>query len=139
MTLTGTTGTTPCSRPLEANVKVRSLVCTLLLFVLLIPTTAQAYTRHDHRIRNLISRSLHAKGIGRADRLAALVLARRESGYDETQITGTCYGLFQLQTSAPRSKWSRPGWNIWKANRYVRHRYGTWRAALAHSYSRGWY
>ena len=79
------------------------------------------------------------KHLSNADVSALLKICRRESGYRPTARNHSCKGLFQLKTHYGPSKWKDPKWNTAKAIKYIKHRYGTARRALAHSYSHGWY
>lgn len=83
-----------------------------------------------------------AAGIAPADYSAVEILIERESSWNPNAInpsSGAC-GLVQ---SLPCSKLS-PNWNdpvvaLKWADSYVKGRYGSWQAALAHSYANGWY
>ena len=123
--------------------KVRILLAALIIAALT-PTSALAYpvhpSRHSQAVHKAaIIRTLKALHMGRADRRAMVEIGWRESGWNPHCVTGSCLGVYQLQTSYPRSKWENLAWNTRKAVKYVKHRYGTPRKALAHSYRKGWY
>lgn len=88
-------------------------------------------------IPTLVRRIARAHGYGAGDVEALVTLCRRESTFRPGATNGSCKGLFQLKTRNPR--WSDPAWNTDSAISYIERRYGSPRAALAHSYSRGWY
>lgn len=75
--------------------------------------------------------------LGKADINALYTLCKRESGFDPRCRTGSCLGLFQLQTHNKHV--FEPAYNTGLAIKYIKHRYGTARKALAHSYRHGWY
>lgn len=102
------------------------------------PAMAQSAKKTRAVIR-IIKAQAVKKHLSQAEISAMLKICRRESSFIPTERTGSCKGLFQLQTHYSRAKWANPAWNTRKAIRYVRHRYGTWRAALRHSYRHGWY
>lgn len=130
--------TLTCPRTEGNNVKVAKLIIATAL-LLAIATPAYGWSHSQHRVRRTIALTLQAEHVSRLNRVAALKLAYRESGYRPTATNGSCVGVWQMKTSAPRSKWSNVAWETRKANRYVIHRYRTWRAALAHSYRYSWY
>jgi hypothetical protein len=92
----------------------------------------------QHNARGIVA-VLRSKHTSDAEIRAALTLCFRESGFHRTETTGHCKGLFQLWTHVGRSKWASVRWNTLRARFYVRRRYGSFRAALAHSYRCGWY
>lgn len=102
------------------------------------PAMAQSAKKRRAVIR-IIKVQAVKKHLSTSEIRAMLKLGQRESGLDPRQVTGSCKGLFQLKTRYSRAKWANPAWNTRKAIRYVRHRYGTWRVALNHSYRHGWY
>lgn len=112
-------------------------ILTLALALALIATPAYGWTHAQHRVRRVIALTLQSRHVARPDRVAAITLAGRESGWNPNATNGSCLGLFQLKTRSPR--WRDPVWNTARANTYVNTRYGSWRAALAHSYEKGWY
>jgi hypothetical protein len=94
------------------------------------------YQRHNIRVIKIQAKKKHLK---KAQITALLKLCKRESWYVARARTGSCKGLFQLKTHYGRKKWANPAWNTRKAIRYIKHRYGTPKKALAHSYRYGWY
>jgi len=119
--------------------KLRFLTLTLLLCLL--PSAAFASRvppAHPHgrdaRVKAAICEVAAKHGYGPVQTRALLVLAYRESSWEPTQKTGSCWGLFQLSRSMCRGHhWGRVRWNTDRAITYIRHRYGTPRKALAHS------
>ena len=83
---------------------------------------------------------LLALGVGEFEIDSAIILAQRESSCNEYARNGDggACGYFQ---SLPCGKWGQPGSDTYLpgAINYVRNRYGDYNAALAHSYSMGWY
>ena len=86
--------------------------------------------------------------VSKANTRAMLVLCKRESGYRRKAVNGNCKGLFQLLITRAHPKglyydgrwhWKNARKNTAKALAYMRGRYGSPSAALAHSYSCGWY
>jgi hypothetical protein len=88
-----------------------------------------------------VIRSVAAKHhLSKADTTALIVLAKRESGYNPRCVTGSYRGLFQIQlTKRNKHRWQDPYFNTAVAIKQIKARYKTPRAALAHSYSNGWY
>ena len=74
-----------------------------------------------------------------ANSRALITLAKRESSYNPRARNGSCKGLFQLKTSAPRRRWVNATWNTTVAISYMKRRYGSPAKALRHSYRYGWY
>jgi len=103
------------------------------------PAMALTMTAKKRAVIKIITAEAKKKGLSKAEISALLKICKRESGYRPTARNHSCKGLFQLKTSFGASKWKDPAWNTRKAIRYIKHRYGTCRAALRHSYSRGWY
>jgi SLT domain-containing protein len=105
-------------------------------------TPAMASAKSARAIRHakviaIIKATAKEKKLGNGQIKALLILCRRESGYNPKARNHSCKGLFQLKTKS--KKWADPVWNTAKAIRYIKHRYGTPKRALAHSYSHGWY
>jgi len=93
--------------------------------------------RYTGSIPSLI-RSMAASRYSSADVEALVTLCYRESSFKPSARNGSCKGLFQIKTRNPR--WADPKWNINAAFAYIARRYhGSPRAALAHSYSDGWF
>ncbi|MDO5078014.1 LysM peptidoglycan-binding domain-containing protein [Streptococcus minor] len=65
-------------------------------------------------------------------------IARRESGGSYTAQNGQFYGRYQLMLTYLNGDLS-PENQERVADAYVRNRYGSWVAALAHSNAKGWY
>lgn len=87
-----------------------------------------------------LSSQLGALGINGAELNAAIILATRESSCRDSAVnasSGAC-GAFQ---SYPCGKWGQPGTTqyLQGAISYVKGRYGSFQAALAHSYAKNWY
>jgi len=74
-----------------------------------------------------------------ANSRALVTLAKRESSYNPRARNGSCKGLFQLKTSAPKRRWVNATWNTTVAISYMKRRYGSPAKALRHSYRYGWY
>ena len=102
-------------------------------------TPAMALTAKQKKVIKIIKAEAKKKKLSNAEISALLKICKRESGYRPTATNGSCKGLFQLKTRYSRKYWADPAWNTRKAIRYVKHRYGTWRKALAHSHRYGWY
>lgn len=102
------------------------------------PAMAQS-AKQRRAVIKIIKAQARKKHLSKAEISAMLKICRRESTFRPTARNRSCKGLFQLKTRYGRAKWANPAWNTRKAMRYVRHRYGTWRAALNHSYRYGWY
>lgn len=101
------------------------------------PRSTAVPARYRGNIPSLI-RSLARSRYRAADVEALIILCRRESTFNPSATNGSCKGLFQIKTKNPR--WHDPTWNTRAAFAYIARRYhGSPRAALAHSYSRGWY
>lgn len=111
----------------------------VLTFALAAATPAMALSAKQRRVVNIIKKIGRDNHYGPKQRTALLKIAKRESGYNPTAVTGSCKGVFQLMTSYNKSKWARARWNTRKAIKYIKHRYGTPKKALAHSYRYGWY
>ena len=55
-------------------------------------------------------------------------------------MTGSCYGLFQLNASMSHGKpWTNPEWNTKRAIKYMKGRYGGVLKALAFWKAHHWY
>jgi hypothetical protein len=100
---------------------------------------AMALSAKKKAVIRIIKAESRKKHLSAAEIKALLKICKRESGYRPTARNHSCKGLFQLKTRYGRSKWANPAWNTRKAIRYIKHRYGTCRAALRHSYRYGWY
>jgi len=126
-----------------SSARIVRIALVLMLAVAFVVAAASPAMAQSAKKRRAIIRIIKAqavkKHLSRAEIRAMIKLGKRESGLDPKQVTGRCKGLFQLMTKYSRAKWANPAWNTRKAMRYVRHRYGTWRAALRHSYRHGWY
>lgn len=83
-----------------------------------------------------------AAGIAASDYSAVEILVQRESSWNPNAVNPTS-GACGLTQALPCSKLG-PNWNdpvvalAW-GDSYVKGRYGSWQAALAHSYANGWY
>ncbi len=108
-------------------------------FVVGAVSPAMALSKKQKRNIKIIKIEARKKKLSKSQITALLKICKRESWYVATARTGSCKGLFQLKTSYPRSKWANPAWNTRKAIRYIKHRYGTPKKALAHCYRYGWY
>lgn len=121
----------------------------LTLFIIALgaaPAHALTYKQAKHMsqasVRKTIRREAHEAGYGKANTAALVTLAFRESRWHATSRSKRArfLGVFQLSRSmAKRGLWWKPGWNTRRAIRYIEHRYGAPRRALAHSYRHGWY
>lgn len=103
--------------------------------------TAKTYA-YTGSIPTLIRRVGRLSGFGEADLAALGTLANRESSFNPNahSKTSECHGLFQLDAGkAHGHPWRDPIWNTTRAIAYIKSRYGSPRAALAHSYAKGWY
>jgi hypothetical protein len=120
-------------------VKTVIMLTLVLTFSIGAATPAMALSAKRRRVVAIIKEVAKAKHYGSKQTRALLKIAKRESGYSATEVTGSCKGVFQLMTHYSRSKWANPRWNTAKAIRYIKHRYGTPTKALAHSYRYGWY
>ncbi len=83
-----------------------------------------------------------AAGISPSDYSAVEILVMRESSWNPSAVNPTS-GACGLTQALPCSKigpnWSDPVVALAWGDAYVKGRYGSWQAALAHSYSVGWY
>ena len=118
--------------------QIALLLTLVLAFAVGAATPAMALSA-KHRVIKTIETIAKAHHLGAADTSALLKICRMESGYRPTATNGSCKGLFQLMTHFPKSKWANPTWNTTKAIKYIKHRYGTPRAALRFHYAHGWY
>lgn len=124
--------------------KVRLLIATLLLVLIATPAYAHRMppkhlSASQARHKATIVRVGHSLHLSRPEIRAMLILGWRESGWRPTARNGNCRGAFQLNFRHMGRKWRNLAWNTRRANRYVKHRYGSWRRALAHSYRCNWY
>ena len=118
---------------------VRTVLVLALALTFVVACASPAMALSKKRVITIIKTVAAQKHLSKAEVSALLKICKRESGYRPTARTGSCKGLFQLMTHFGPNKWQDPKWNTAKAIRYIKHRYGTCRAALAHSYSHGWY
>jgi SLT domain-containing protein len=102
-------------------------------------TPAMALSAKKKAVIKVIRKAAKSKHLNKAEIKALLKICKRESGYRPGARTGSCKGLFQLKTHFGRKKWANAKWNTLKAIKYIKHRYGSCRAALRHSNSYGWY
>ena len=109
-------------------------VVMLVMGVLATPACAKS---QPSKMKKIIRKVAHNYGLKEADIKALYKLCKRESDFDPRERTGSCKGLFQLQTHH-KQVWD-PAWNTGMAIKYIKKRYKTPRRALAHSYSHGWY
>ena len=109
-------------------------VAILVVGVLATPAYAKS---QPAKMKKIIRHVAHNYGLKKADVKALITLCKRESDFDPKERTGSCKGLFQLQTHH-REVW-QPAWNTGMAIKYIKKRYKTPRRALAHSYRYGWY
>lgn len=117
--------------------RIVALAVPLALAIAMAGVTATPAMAREKKNVTIIRSVAKARGVSAADTQALITLAKRESGWNAHERTGTCLGLFQIKT---RSKsWADPHFNTNLALKYIKNRYGTPRAALAHSYSHGWY
>ena len=83
-----------------------------------------------------------AAGIAPSDYSAVEILVERESSWNPNAVnssSGAC-GLTQaLPCSKLGANWNDPVVALAWGDAYVKGRYGSWQAALAHSYANGWY
>jgi len=110
-----------------------------LTFAVGVASPAMALTAKQKRVVKIIKTQAKKKHLSKSQITALLKICKRESTFRPTARNGSCKGLFQLKTSFGRSKWANPAWNTRKAIRYIKHRYGTPKAALNHCYRYGWY
>lgn len=131
---------------LSMKVRVRAVVVATIVAVMVFgvaatPAMASQRGRHlpHHKPKTVkVIREVGAQyNLAEADIQALVVLAYRESSWNRKCVTGSYRGLFQVRTRS--KKWSDPAWNTARAIRDIRGVYRTPRAALAHSYSHGWY
>ena len=102
-----------------------------------IPPTTTRRKKYEHNMPSLIRIVASKHGITGKEADALVELARRESTFRPTATNGSCMGLFQLKTTDAR--WSDPAWNTAQAIGYIRSRYGTPSAAIAHHNAHHWY
>ena len=125
----------------------KSLIAAVLIAALLSPTVAGACTyrrwcghKHSKAYNRRAIRAMCAKRhLSKRDTKRMLWLAKRESGQRNLARNGSCKGLFQVMTKQPKWKWANPKWNTRRAIDYIRKRYGSVSAAVAHSKRYGWY
>lgn len=120
---------------------VRTLLVLMLVIAFAVGAATPAFAKHPSRkqVIVIIKKVAKSKGLSKADIRALLTLCRRESTFRPTARNHSCKGLFQLKTHYGYRKWSDPAWNTRKAIKYIKHRYGSARRALSHSYRYGWY
>lgn len=120
---------------------ITALVIALsMMFGAVSPAMASAKSARAKRhakIKKIITATAKEKKLKNDQIKALLKLCWRESGYNPKARNRSCKGLFQLKTKS--KKWADPEWNTAKAIRYIKHRYGTPKKALAHAYRVGWY
>lgn len=83
-----------------------------------------------------------AAGISASDYSAVEILIQRESSWNPNAInpsSGACGLVQSLPCSKLGPNWNDPVVALKWADSYVKGRYGSWQAALAHSYANGWY
>lgn len=83
-----------------------------------------------------------AAGIAPADYSAVEILIQRESSWNPNAInpsSGACGLVQSLPCSKLGPNWNDPVVALKWGDDYVKGRYGSWQAALAHSYANGWY
>ncbi|TLM97562.1 MAG: hypothetical protein FDZ75_04245 [Actinobacteria bacterium] len=118
--------------------RVKSMLVLVLSAAMLLGVAAPAYAASKPSASiAVIKKVAKAHKLGAADTAALLKLAKRESNYNPYARNGSCLGLFQLKTKS--KQWSHASVNTALAIKYIKHRYGTPRKALAHSYKYGWY
>jgi hypothetical protein len=88
-------------------------------------------------MKKIIREVAKSKNLKEADIKALFTLCKRESDFDPKCVTGSCKGLFQMQTH--HKEVFQPRYNTGLALAYIKKRYKTPRKALAHSYRYGWY
>lgn len=121
---------------------MRRLLVILTTLAVLIPSAAFAY---PHYSQAYTKRAIRAEAkrhhYGKENTNALVKLAYRESRWRSwSRSRGGCWGTFQLAKSmCGGHKWWNPTWNTRRAIRYIKHRYGTPKRALAHSRRYGWY
>ena len=128
--------TTTSSKHIVRTVLVLALTAA---FLVALASPAMAYSARHRRVIAIIKSVAAEKHLSRRQVRALLKICNRESGFNPRARNHSCKGLFQLKTHFGYAKWSNARWNTAKAIRYIKHRYGTCRRALAHSYAYGWY
>lgn len=86
-----------------------------------------------------ISKIAYSKKLSKAEVSALLWICKRESGFHPTEVTGSCYGLFQLSSSMVRGHPWKPLWNTTRAIRYMKGRYGGVLQAKSFWMAHHWY
>lgn len=89
--------------------------------------------------KSAIKRVAELRGYGPENTERMLWIAYRESTYRNWATNGPCKGLFQVNTSKPKSSWANPYWNTNRAITYIKNRYGTPARAIQHIKRYGWY
>jgi bacterioferritin-associated ferredoxin len=117
---------------------------TLLLALTLSTASISAVPAHAHSVRQVkktVVRVAKQCGLCEADQRALLKIAKRESHFNEHDLSpsGKYKGVFQLGFKHGMKRWRDPAWNTKRAIKYIKHRYGTPRVALNHCYRYGWY
>ncbi|NTU70421.1 MAG: hypothetical protein HGB10_01150 [Coriobacteriia bacterium] len=120
-------------------VRTALIIIFAVMFVAVAAAPAFALSKSQKSAIKIIKREAKKKHLKKADVRALLKICKRESNYHRLSRNRSCKGLFQLKTSFGRKYWTNPAWNTRKAIRYIKHRYGTPRAALRHCYRYGWY
>lgn len=124
----------------QSNIVKAVLVLLLALaFTVGAASPALAKGMSKKKVVAIIKSVAKAKHLSNSEISALLKICKRESTFRPTARNHSCKGLFQLKTAYGYKKWSNPAWNTRKAIRYIKHRYGSCRAALSHSYRYGWY
>jgi len=125
---------------------LKAVVFTVLLTtaILTASISVQPATAHTRaQAKRIVARVANQRGLCKADRIALYKIAKRESNYRHLARSnggnGKYKGIFQLGFKKMGSKWKDPAWNTRRAIKYIKHRYGTPRKALAHSNRYGWY
>jgi hypothetical protein len=129
----------PSPKALSYIVRTALALLFTMAIVVVAASPAMALSAKQKAAIKVIKTEARKKHLSGAEITALLKICKRESGYIPTARTGSCKGLFQLKTSYGRKDWANPAWNTRKAIRYIKHRYGTPRAALRHCYRFGWY
>lgn len=121
----------------------RIIPLAILATLLLAPQPAHGTPHYSTATtKRLMLAEARAHHVGLADRKALVKLAMRESSLRNWCRTGSYVGVLQIRLTPFQrraNKWWKPKWCTHYALKEIRHKYGTVRAALAHSNRFNWY
>ena len=125
------------SSSIRSRITAFAAMLAIATLIMGVPATPAYAKSQPAKMKKIIRHVAHNYGLKEADIKALFTLCKRESDFNPRERTGSCKGLFQLQTHH-KEVWD-PAWNTGMAIKYIKKRFKTARRALAHSYRYGWY